>query len=669
VGPFCWANFEKEDGLGYTQILLPLETRNTDTMSHEQKCYVTTPIYYVTAKPHLGSLYSTLLADVIARWNKIKGKRVFFLTGTDEHGQKIAEAALKAGMKPKEFVDQFIADYEDTWHAYNIHYNRFIRTTDQDHIKAVQTWLQDLLNKGDIYKSFYTGWYCTPCETFVTEKEAEHKNQAPLCPSCGRETISVSEETYFFKLSAYQDKLLNFYKKNPDFIVPKERAHEVINFVKSGLKDLSISRTTVKWGIPFPNDETHVAYVWADALNNYITAIGYGQKNKEKEFKQWWPADVQVLGKDIIRFHAIYWPAFLMASDLPLPKQLLVHGWINVDNRKMSKSFGNVVDPMDLLHLYGADSVRYYLLKQMAITQDGNFSTQDLEEKISTDLANDLGNLLNRMVSLAYKHKITTIEPPAAWHQDALDLIDDCYSMLDDVHEYMDEFLFHMALARVWQFISKINSYFHAQEPWKLAKSDTDRFKEVLSATAHGLHVIGLILWPAMPDKMAELLTSLGETLSVEPGTNLLERTELDRWGRTFMLKKIDTLFKKVEPQENAEKPAEEQKSEYIGIEDFEKVEMVVGTIEQCEEIPKSDRLLKLQVNFGNKIGMRQILSGIKQWYSASDLIGKQAIFVINLKPRKMMGIESQGMLMATGGDKPVIATVAYQVPNGVRLK
>lgn len=312
--------------------------------------YVTTPIYYVTAKPHLGSLYATLLADTVARWNKLCGADVFFLTGTDEHGQKIAQAAAAVKQDPKDFVDSFIPDYKKAWDLYDIQYDKFIRTTDDYHIKGAQAFVTTLLDKGYIYKSVYKGWYCTPCETFVVEigPEEEPAAKGPQCPSCGRDTHIVSEETYFFKLSAFGDKLLAFYKENPDFIMPKERAHEVTSFVESGLKDLSISRTTVKWGVPFPNDPSHTIYVWVEALSNYLTGIGYGDPHKTKEFNYRWPADVQVLGKDIVRFHAVYWPAMLMAAELPLPKKLLVHGWIKVDKQKMSKSLGNVVDPIEL---------------------------------------------------------------------------------------------------------------------------------------------------------------------------------------------------------------------------------------------------------------------------------------------------------------------------------
>ncbi len=513
----------------------------------KEKFYVTTPIYYVTAHPHLGSLYSTLIADVVARWNKLRGKKTFFLTGTDEHGQKIVQAAQKAGKEPKEFVDSLIPSYQNVWRMYGIAYDYFVRTTDPDHIKGVQQFISRLIKKGDLYKSLYKGWYCTPCETFVTEKEREVPQkpgqEGPACPTCGRSTSFVSEETYFFKLSAYQDKLLKLYKNNPDFIVPSERINEVVSFVESGLKDLSLSRTTVKWGVPFPDDPKHVVYVWADALCNYITAIGYGNLAKEKEFNSWWPADLHVVGKDIVRFHAVYWPALLMAADLPLPKQLLVHGWIQINKKKMSKSFGNVVDPIELQKLYGVEPVRYYLMRQIPVNQDGEFSTGDLERRIESDLANDLGNLLNRMVSLAEKNNVRNVIPPDVWAQQALDLRDEAWKMIEDFESYMNDCMFHLALARLWKFINNVNAYFHEQEPWKLAKEDQVRFMQVLSATCHSLRIIGVLAWPVMPNKMEELLGSLGITF--KPEDNTLVQLELGSWHQTFTLKRVPVLFEK----------------------------------------------------------------------------------------------------------------------------
>ncbi len=636
--------------------------------TEKNKFYVTTPIYYVTAKPHLGHLYSTVIADVLARWHKLKNNKVCFLTGTDEFGQKIAQAAEKAGKEPQTFVDSFIDAYKTVWRDYEIDYTIFMRTTNKFHVKAVQEWILSLMAKGDIYKSFYQGWYCIPDETFVTEHELS--KEAPNCPSCGRQTVWLSEEAYFFKLSAYQDQLLEFYEKNPDFIVPRERSHEIINFVKSGLKDLSISRTTVKWGVPFPNDAHHVTYVWADALNNYITAIGWGQKEKEKEFNFWWPADVQVMGKDIVRFHAVYWPAFLMASGLALPKHLLVHGWFKVGTQKMSKSLGNVIDPVELYTAYGADPVRYYLMRQMAITHDGEFTIEDLEQKISSDLADDLGNLLNRMVTLAQKYNLAQLVPPQKWSKVSQELYEESLITNNEFQAHMDEFMFHMALARLWKFINETNAYFHSQEPWKVAQKDPEQFKEILSATAHSLRIIALLLWPIMPKKMEELLASLGVELNLS--VNNIDPLAHETWNKTFMLKKIENLF--VKPLENPSQDIQPVQAvlpdENIAIEQFAQIHLTIGTIEQCEIIEQSDKLYKLQVNFG-PIGKRQVLSGIRKHFTPEDLIGKQAVFVTNLKPRTMMGLESQGMLLTaeTEEKKLVIIQPGNKVPNGTRLK
>ncbi|MFC1842575.1 methionine--tRNA ligase [Candidatus Dependentiae bacterium] len=643
----------------------------------EKKFYVTTPIYYVTAKPHLGSLYSTVLADVVSRWNKLQGKKTFFLTGTDEHGQKVAAAAEKAGKQPKEFVDGFIDAYKNTFKDYETEYDHFIRTTDPYHEKAVQGWLKMMLDKGEIYKDFYKGWYCPQCELFVKERE-EDEPKGPKCPDCERETVVVSEECYFFKLSKYQDKLLKFYKENPDFVVPKERLKEVINFVKSGLKDLSISRTKISWGIPFPGDEKHVTYVWADALNNYITAIGYGQSTKKEDFDFWWPADLHIMAKDILRFHAIYWPAFLMASGLPLPKRMLVHGWITVDKKKMSKSFGNVVDPNVLKDLYGVEPVRYYLVRQMAINQDGDFSIEDLEQRIASDLANDLGNLLNRMVTLAYKNDAKVLKAPEIWPESVLELRDLSLNMISDFQSYMSDYQFHMALACLWKFINKVNAFFHAQEPWKLAKKDRDAFLTVLSATAHSLRVIAVLLWPIMPKKMEALLGSLGMSFKLDK--NWLEDISLGNWNKTFTLNKIDTLFKKPALDEKQEGKMVEEKTlrqaqddreqDYIKIDDFAKVHLVVGQILEAEDVQDSNKLIKLQVDCGS-YGKRQVFAGVKKFYSPEDLIGKQGVFVVNLKPRKMMGMESQGMMLfAEGDDKKLqMVTISAPVPNGTRLR
>ncbi|MCK4499876.1 methionine--tRNA ligase, partial [Candidatus Babeliales bacterium] len=390
------------------------------------KFYVTTPIYYVNANPHLGTLYSTLLADISARWNKILGKEVFFLTGLDEHGQKVGEAAEKAGKSPQEFVDAMVPKFKDVWNRYDFQFDHFVRTTDASHKAAVVALIEKLKEKGDIYKSSYVGYYCTPCETFIAPHLVD--KDKPECPSCGRGVHEVEEESYFFRLSAYQDRLIEFYKNNPDFAVPKERLNEVISFVESGLKDLSISRKSVKWGIPFPGDAEHTVYVWGDALTNYISAIGFGSDDNQKNafFEKWWPADLHIMAKDIFRFHAVYWPAMLMSVGLALPKRELVHGYLLMDGLKMSKSLGNVIDPVMLADWYGHEQVRYYLARHMAVTQDGSITLKEIENCINADLANNLGNLLNRMITLATRNDIKTVTPAETWEADSAYMRERC---------------------------------------------------------------------------------------------------------------------------------------------------------------------------------------------------------------------------------------------------
>lgn len=636
----------------------------------KNKFYVTTPIYYVTAAPHLGSLYSTLLADVVSRYHKLLGKDVFFLTGTDEHGQKIAEAAKKANKEPKAFVDSFIPAYKDTWKLYNIDYSKFIRTTDEYHVRAVQKWIMQLLKQGNIYKGQYTGWYCTPCETYVTDKDIPEDAKEVTCPSCLRPTNQLSEESYFFRLSSYQDRLLELYEKHPDLITPKERLHEVISFVKEGLKDLSISRTTITWGIPFPGDEKHVVYVWADALNNYITAIGYGDESKEKELEHWWPADMQILGKDIVRFHAVYWPAFLMATALAMPKTLLVHGWIKIGDQKMSKSLGNAVDPKSLADVYGVDAIRYYLTRKMTITHDSPFSIDDIEKSINDELANDLGNLLNRCLVLAQKYQYTKIKSPVVWSDAAQKLQHECQKMIHQATELVEQGYVHRAVARIWEFINLANAFMQQQEPWKTATTDRAAFETSIEAVIFSLRAIGIMLWPVMPEKMEKLLASIGYTLKLESNYNTtLEDT---KWSGTCNLSMIEPLFQKHERKTEV-KPVEEQKKlvteNIISIDDFVKVDMRVGLIEHAEPIEKSDKLMKLQVDFG-PLGKRQILSGVRKYLSVQDLQGKKGIFVTNFAPRMMMGHESQGMMLTAESDgKLSILQPGADIAPGSKIK
>jgi len=660
----------------------------------KNKFYVTTPLYYVNAKPHVGTLYSTILADVAARWNKLLGKEVFFLTGTDEHGQKIQETAESAGKEPKEFVDSMIPVFKKAWQRYSIEYDRFIRTTDKDHEKAVISWINKLIEQDDIYKSEYVGWYCVSCEAFVSaETEAIKEDGKYLCPTHKRELKEISEESYFFRLSAYEDKLLEFYEKNPNFIVPRDRINEVISFVKSGLKDLSISRKSVSWGIPFPGDSSHTVYVWGDALNNYITGIGYGQNDakKDEQFNFWWPADRHIMAKDIVRFHAVFWPAFLMAAGLQPPKQLLVHGYILMDQHKMSKSLGNVMDPHTLADWYGVDQVRYYLMSQMSINQDGNFDLKNLEEHINADLANNLGNLLNRTISLALKNNITTVTPPETWEGEMAILREHCEDAFRFYWEEMNKGFYHVALAELWKFISSVNAYFHKEQPWVLAKKNPELFAEVISATCHSLYWVAIMLWPIMPTKMEQLLAALGKKL--ELGKNYEDEIRKDVWNETFTLTKQDgPLFVKPESHVSEEqeeesknvgtkktpektkdvKVREEQDSSTPGtitIDDLIKVDLRVGTITTCEPVEKSNKLYKMSIDLG-PLGTRTIFAGVAKDFTPEDLINKQGVFVANLKPRKMMGSESQGMMLVAKQDDGSLqrVTVAQPVENGSKL-
>ncbi|MBD3231581.1 methionine--tRNA ligase [Candidatus Dependentiae bacterium] len=642
-------------------------------MNNNNKFYVTTPIYYVNSKPHIGTLYSTLLADVATRWNKLCGKDTFFLTGTDEHGQKLEESAKKVGMTPQKFVDSIVPQFKKIWKLYEIEYNKFIRTTDSEHQKAVITLIEKMKENDDIYKSTYSGWYCVPCETYVAINSNTPKNESDeyICISCQRKLKEISEESYFFRLSAYEDKLLKFYKENPNFIVPKEKLNEVISFVKSGLNDLSISRKKVKWGIPFPGDKNHTVYVWCDALTNYISALGYGQtdaKSKD-DFKYWWPANLQILAKDIIRFHAVYWPAFLMSANLPLPKKMLVHGYVLTNGQKMSKSVGNVIDPENLAQLYGVEEIRYYLLKRIPINQDGLFDIKDLEKRISSDLANNLGNLLNRTITLALNNNLEKIEAPQVLEAESIAIKEKCEESFRSFWDEMNHYHFHVALSDLWKFISELNSFFHEQQPWILAKNNKPLFEEIISDICHSLYSVAIMLWPIMPKKMEILLDTLGEKINFK--NNYEEILRKNIWNKTFKLKKTkEALF--VRPDQNKKETSVEIKKieeDIITIDDFVKVELRVGEILECKSVEGSEKLYKLQVDLG-KLGKRQILAGVAKYFKPEELIGKQGIYITNLKPRKLLGLESQGMMLfaqdKTGTIK--MATTSGKVQNGTKL-
>ena len=629
----------------------------------QRRSYITTPIYYPNAKPHLGSLYSTLLADIFTRWSRLCGDAAYFMTGTDEHGQKIAEAAEKAGKSPQEFLNEIVPAYEALWKRYDIEYDKFLRTTSPEHIAVVEAVLKKLIAKGDVYKATYTGWYCVSCEAFVTEKDVTaHEGEAPLCPTCGRVTRQLSEESYFFKLSAYQDRLLEFYSKNPGFITPRERAHEVVRFVEGGLKDLSISRTTVSWGIPFPGDPKHVTYVWADALMCYLSAIGY----KNGMPGQFWPPTTQVMGKDIVRFHAVYWPAFLMALELPLPEQLLVHGWIKVGEQKMSKSLGNVIDPHALADTYGVEPVRYYLGRFMAITQDGSFSSGELEDRINSDLADSLGNLLNRVLVLAHKYDATKLSLSVDQRALSEDLQEKLHQTITIMkHEMADGFV-HRAYNALWEFIHQANAFMHKEEPWRLIKTNREEFVAILACVCESLAAIAQLLEPLMPKTAQRISSALG--VSAFPGDAI---TALQQpWKREFTLTQIPPLFEKwqhVQP-EPEEKPTIAMN--YITLDDLQKPLLATGRITAVETIDKSDKLYKLTVDCG-EYGVRTILSGVRKYLAPEELLNIQGVFVLNLPPRPMMGVESQGMMLFVEATDGKLTPVSPQreAQNGSKLR
>lgn len=659
--------------------------KRTVTAKHgnqKNSFYVTTPIYYVNARPHLGTLYTTVLADVAARWHRIQGDDTFFLTGTDEHGQKVAEAAAAAGVDPKTFVDGLVPAFRDLFKRYGCTFDIFMRTTEDFHVKAVQEWLTRLLKKGDIYKATYEGWYCPSQEAFLTEKDLEFKipGEPPIALASGKPARWVSEECYFFRLSAYQDRLLEFYRNNPQFITPTERLNEVVAFVEGGLKDLSISRTTISWGIPFPNDPAHVTYVWADALNNYLTAIGYGDPSREKELEKWWPANVQIMAKDILRFHAVYWPAFLMASDLAIPQKLLVHGWITVDGQKMSKSLGNVIDPNVLADTYGTDAVRFYLTRYLAVTQDADFSRTDFEHRLNTDLANDFGNLVNRVLALAQKNELAKVSASRSWSSGEQELIAAAQKMVKDFCYEMDRYYFHQAYAVVWNFVGAVNRYFHEQEPWKVAKIDRARFEEIIAASAHAIYALAVLVWPVMPNAAEKIVHAFGQPLHA--GDDFVGWIRNGEWNKEFAFSPLAPIFTKYEndkdktmtDEKNQHAPLQSngdvEKKSTISIDEVMSVEIGVGTILTVEDLPKSEKIYKMTVD-GGGYGIRQICAGVKKFYQPEELIGKKGIFVFNLQPRQLLGTESQGMmLMATNSDgKPTMVQIDPSVPNGTRLK
>ncbi|HII4514957.1 methionine--tRNA ligase [Clostridium perfringens] len=615
--------------------------------------YITTPIYYPSTNLHIGNTYTTVAADAIARFKRLTGHEVMFLTGTDEHGQKIERIANEKGITPKEHVDEIVAGIKELWKMMNISYDKFIRTTDDYHVKAVQEIFKKLYDQGDIYKDSYEGLYCTPCESFWTETQLVNGN----CPDCGRPVEKAKEEAYFFKMSKYADRLIQYIEEHPDFIQPESRKNEMLNnFLRPGLQDLCVSRTSFTWGIPVSFDEKHVIYVWIDALSNYITALGYGQENQEL-YKKFWPADVHLIGKDILRFHTIYWPIMLMALGLELPKQVFGHGWLLVDGGKMSKSKGNVVDPVVLVNMFGADAVRYYLLREIPFGSDGLFNNEIFIKKVNTDLANDLGNLLSRTIAMVYKYFDGVIQAPTC--KEAIDdeLINLALSTPGKVEASIDALKIPEALESIWTLISRANKYIDETTPWILAKDEEkkERLGTVLYNLLETLRFVSVMISPFLTETSAKINEQLN--------TKITTWESLKEFNGTVAGDKVvkgDVIFPRIDVEEKlAElealkpapvKPANEELvknpiKEEITIDDFDKIDLRVVKVLECEPVKKAKKLLKLKVDLGGE--ERQVISGIAQYYKPEELVGKYVVLVANLKPVKLRGELSQGMILA----------------------